>query len=165
MLGREKYACEAALQGSHGWGNIFSSVHMVLLSQGSSLTVHSCKKHIFCLPGRRQSRNKATACFKPRVVREAEVTKDASRNCIVKAPSPGVMRLCKTFMVSWFILLTRFLIMVEKTSWKGEQKAVKHKASKGNFRVHWLVGFQLCDLGKGVGNSGVLLLSHSESFL
>lgn len=46
MLVREKYACETALQGCHG----FSSVHMVLLSLGSSLTVHSCKKWILWLP-------------------------------------------------------------------------------------------------------------------
>lgn len=87
------------------------------------------KKASFASPGRREPRG----CFP--VVREAEVTEDASRNCIVKAPSPGVMQLCKTFMVSWFILFTRFLIMVEKTSWKWEQKAVKHKASKGNWAL------------------------------
>ena len=74
------------------------------------------------------------------------------------------MQLCKTFMVSRFILLTLFLIMVEKTSWKWEQKAVKHKASEGNSGVHWLVGFQSCDSGKGAGNLGTLFFSSSKSF-
>jgi len=136
MLAREKYACKTALQGSHGWGNIFSCVHMVLLSLGHSLTVHRCEKNNLLSPLVEESPGTKLLRFKPRVVREAEVTKDASRNCIVKASSPGIMRLCKTFMVSWFIVLTHFLIMVEKTSWTWEQKAVKHKASEGNSGVH-----------------------------
>lgn len=140
-------------------GNIFSSVPVLLPGLRSSLAISSSKRLIFCCPWEKRTWEKSYCLFQAKSGQtEAGITKDISRNCIVKAPSPGITRLCKTLMVSWLILL--------KHGWK-DNLEMRTKDWKAQGKQRELLGSlaESPDSGEGLWEySERLFFSSSECF-